>query len=36
MLEPGRRTLVKRELERILATPQLSRDVFEIASKSLA
>jgi len=27
---------MKRELERIVADPGLSRDVFEIASKSLA
>ncbi len=36
MLESNRRALVEAELQRILATPQLSRDVFEIVSKSLA
>jgi aminopeptidase N len=36
MLEPGRRALVEPELKRILETPGLSRDVFEIISKSLA
>jgi aminopeptidase N len=35
-LEEKRRGLVKAELERILAAPGLSRDLFEIASKSLA
>jgi aminopeptidase N len=34
--EPGRAALMKAELERILATPGLSKDVFEQASKSLA
>ena len=31
-----RRTLMKAQLERILATPGLSKDVHEIAAKSLA
>ncbi|MGE0237789.1 MAG: aminopeptidase N [Parvibaculaceae bacterium] len=35
-LEAKRRSLVKAQLERILAAPGLSRDLFEIASKSLA
>jgi aminopeptidase N len=34
--EPGRAALMKAELERIVATPGLSKDVFEQASKSLA
>ncbi|WP_422031387.1 aminopeptidase N [Reyranella sp.] len=34
--DKGRQVLMTRELERIVATPGLSRDVFEIASKSLA
>jgi len=33
--EPGRAALMKAELERIVATPGLSKDVFEQASKSL-
>ena len=32
---PAARTLMRAQLERILAAPNLSRDVFEIASKSL-
>jgi aminopeptidase N len=36
MLESNRRALVRIELERILSAPQLSRDVYEIVSKSLA
>jgi aminopeptidase N len=35
-LESNRRALAEGELKRILASPGLSRDVFEIASKSLA
>ena len=35
-LEEKRRSLAKAELERILAAPGLSRDLFEITSKSLA
>ena len=35
-LEPARSALMKAELERITATPGLSKDVFEQASKSLA
>lgn len=34
-MDPGRQALMKRELQRILAAPKLSRDVYEIASKSL-
>jgi len=34
--DKGRQALMTRELQRIVATPGLSRDVFEIASKSLA
>jgi len=33
--EPGRAALMRAELERIIATPGLSKDVFEQASKSL-
>ncbi|WP_158047365.1 aminopeptidase N [Skermanella pratensis] len=33
--DPRRQALMRAELERIVATPGLSRDVFEIASKSL-
>lgn len=33
--DPRRQSLMRAELERIVATPGLSRDVFEIASKSL-
>ncbi|TCP15690.1 alanyl aminopeptidase [Crenobacter luteus] len=35
-LEAGRRARMKAELERILAAPGLSRDVYEIVSKNLA
>jgi aminopeptidase N len=34
--EPNRSALMKAELERIVATPGLSKDVFEQVSKSLA
>ncbi len=34
--EPVRAALMKAELERVLATPGLSKDVFEVASKGLA
>jgi aminopeptidase N len=34
--DAGRQAKMKRELERILAAPKLSRDTYEIASKSLA
>jgi aminopeptidase N len=34
--EPGRRQLMREALERLLAEPDLSKDVYEIASKSLA
>jgi len=34
--EPGRAELMRQELERIVATPGLSKDVYEQASKSLA
>jgi aminopeptidase N len=33
--EPGRRALMRTALERILAAPELSRNTFEMASKSL-
>lgn len=33
---PQRQTLMKAELERILAEPKLSKDVYEVVSKSLA
>ncbi len=33
--DPGRQDRMKAELERILAVPRLSRDVYEIAAKSL-
>ena len=33
---PIRQTLMKAQLERILAEPNLSKDVFEVVSKSLA
>jgi aminopeptidase N len=35
-LEPGRSALMRRALERIVASPGLSKDVFEQASKTLA
>jgi len=35
-LDPGRQALMRQALERVLAVPGLSRDVYEIASKSLA
>ena len=34
--DPGRQGLMKAALERILATPNLAKDVYEVASKSLA
>jgi aminopeptidase N len=34
--DPGRQRLLRGELERILTTPALSRDVYEVAAKSLA
>ena len=34
--EPKRAELMRQQLERIVATPGLSKDVFEQASKSLA
>ena len=34
-MDKARQALMKRELERILKAPRLSRDVYEIASKSL-
>ena len=34
--DADRQALMRAELERIVATPGLSRDAFEIASKSLA
>jgi len=33
--EEKRKALMKKELERILAAPKLSKDVYEVASKSL-
>jgi aminopeptidase N len=33
--DPTRQALMRAQLERILAAPKLSRDVYEIASKSL-
>jgi aminopeptidase N len=33
--DPARQTLMRAQLERILARPKLSRDLYEIASKSL-
>lgn len=35
-LTPDRQVLIKQQLQRIVNTEQLSRDVYEIASKSLA
>ena len=35
-LEPGRREAMRQELERIVGTADLSRDVYEIASKTLS
>ncbi|HMM13922.1 MAG TPA: aminopeptidase N C-terminal domain-containing protein, partial [Parvibaculum sp.] len=35
-LEPGRRKLMSRQLQRIAGTEGISRDVFEIATKTLA
>ena len=34
--DPARQTLMRRELERVLATPELSKNTYEIVSKSLA
>jgi aminopeptidase N len=34
--EPARQTLMRRELERFLATPSLSKNTYEMVSKSLA
>ena len=34
--EPGRQALMRRELERILAAPGLSKNTYEMVSKSLA
>jgi aminopeptidase N len=34
--EPGRQALMRRELERVLATPGLSKNTYEMVSKSLA
>ena len=34
--DPARQALMQAELKRILAEPKLSKDVYEIASKSLA
>ena len=35
-LEPARAALMKGELQRVMTTPDLSKDVFEVASKGLA
>ena len=34
--DPARQALLKAEIERVLATPKLSKDVYEVASKSVA
>jgi aminopeptidase N len=34
--QPGRQALMRRELERVLATPNLSKNTYEMVSKSLA
>ena len=34
--DENRQALMKKELERILAAPKLSKDVYEVVSKSLA
>ncbi|MDM7947443.1 MAG: aminopeptidase N [Oceanibaculum nanhaiense] len=34
--DDGRQALLKAEIERVLATPKLSKDVYEVASKSVA
>jgi aminopeptidase N len=34
--DPARQTLMRRELERVLATPDLSKNTYEMVSKSLA
>jgi aminopeptidase N len=34
--EPGRRALMRSALERLAATPQLSKDLYEVVSKALA
>ena len=34
--DAGRQALIKENLERIVAAPNLSKDVYEVASKSLA
>lgn len=34
--DPGRQALIKAQLERIIATEDVSKDVYEVASKSLA
>ncbi|WP_121222150.1 aminopeptidase N [Oceanibaculum indicum] len=34
--DDGRQALLKAEIERVLATPNLSKDVYEVASKSVA
>jgi aminopeptidase N len=36
MLEPGRRALAEAALKRVLAAPNLSRDVNDIATRALA
>jgi aminopeptidase N len=34
--EPARQAMMRRELERVLATPSLSKNTYEMVSKSLA
>jgi aminopeptidase N len=34
--DEGRQTLMKAQLERIMTTESISKDVYEVASKSLA
>jgi aminopeptidase N len=34
--DPARQALMRRELERVLATPELSKNTYEMVSKSLA
>ncbi|MGK2942397.1 MAG: aminopeptidase N C-terminal domain-containing protein [Immundisolibacter sp.] len=34
--EPGRQALMRAQLERLAATPKLSKDLYEVVSKALA
>ena len=34
--DPARQALMQRQLERVLATPELSKNTYEVVSKSLA